>query len=153
MAEPLRQPTTPRPVWVRLCQWLWKQRGLGWGTVIVRVALNIFASWLITPSGAIFSQTPLGAILGHPLFLALGGLVLLGLTGGLWIVNRLNPASVARKTTTRPLTQKDRQAVLRLLDQEYGKRLAQSLQGVVMMVLGLHERSDVVRSSAQLVFR
>src|SRR5437588_7336000 len=115
MANPLRQPTTPQPAWVRLCQWLWKQRGFVWGTVIVGIALNVFASWLITPSGAIFSQTPLGTILGHPLYLALGGLGLLGLTGGLWIVNRLNPASVSQKTSTRPLTQKDQQAVLRLL--------------------------------------
>jgi len=78
MADPLRQPTaSPRPDWVRLCQWLWKHQGFVWGTVILGVALNLFASWLVTPSGAIFSQTPLGTILGHPLFLALGGLGLL----------------------------------------------------------------------------
>jgi len=122
MADPLRQPTTPRPAWVRLCQWLWKQRGFVWGTVVVVIALNVFTGWLITPSGAIFSQTPLETILGHPLFLVLGGLGLLGLTVGLWIVNRLYPASAPQKTSTRPLTQKDRQAVLHLLHQEYSKR-------------------------------
>lgn len=153
MTDPLRQPTaSPQPAWVRLCQWLWKQRGFVWGTVIVGVALNLFASWLITPSGVIFSQTPLGTILGHPLFLALGGLGLLGLTGGVWIVNRRYPARLSQQTSPRPPTQRDRQRMVHFLRQEYRRRLADSLQGAAMLVLGLHERTDVTRSAAQLVF-
>lgn len=152
MTDSLRQSTPPRPVWVRLCQWLWSQRGFLWGTVIVGLALNLFASWLLTPSGTTFAQTPLGVLLGHSLPLALGGLGLLGLTGGLWLINHLHPAPPSQKVLTRPLTEAERQSVVRLLRQEYQKRLAQSLQGAAMMVLGLHERTDAIRSSAQLVF-
>src|SRR5690348_9867682 len=124
MTDPLRQPTTsPQPAWVLLCQWLWNQRGFAWGTVIFGVALNLFASWLITPSGAIFSQTPFGTILGHPLFLALGGLGLLGRTGRLRIVNRRFPAPLSQQISPRQLTQRDRQELVHFLRQEYRRRL------------------------------
>jgi hypothetical protein len=43
--------------------------------------------------------------------------------------------------------------MLRNLRQEDSRRLLSSLQGATMMVLGLHERTDVTISSAQLVFR
>ncbi len=154
MADPSQQPTRPpQSAWVRLCQWLWNQQGFLWGTVILGVALNLFASWLITPWGSTFSNTPLGTILGHPLLFALGGSGLLGLTGGLWIVNRRYPARLSQQTSPRPLTQRDRQELVHFLRQEYRRRLAQSLQGAVMMMLGLHERMDVTFSSAQSVFR
>ncbi|SRR6266568_4336375 len=102
MADPLRQPTIPtEPAWVRLCRWLWKQRGFLWGTVIIGIALNLIASWLITPLGTAFSQTPLGALLGHPLPFALGGVGLLGLTAGLWLINHLHPAPASLETSPR----------------------------------------------------
>lgn len=154
MADPLRQPTIPaQHALVRFCRWLWSQRGFIWGTALFGVALNLFASWLITPSGAIFSNTPLGSIFGHPLLSTLVGGGLLALIGGLWLINRLNPSPVSKNASTRTPTQHDRYELVHLLRKEYSKRLTQSLQGAAMMVLGLHERTDVIRSSAQLVFR
>jgi len=92
MADPLQQPgASPRPAWVRLCQWLWKQRGFVWGTIILGIVLNIFATWLVTPWGTIYSNTPLGSVLDYPLLWALVGLGLLIFTGGLRLINRRYP--------------------------------------------------------------
>jgi hypothetical protein len=153
MADPSRQSTTPpRSAWFRLCQWLWNQRGFLWGTVIIGVALNLFASWLITPLGTTFSQTPLGTLLGHPLLFALGGVSLLGLTGILWHINRRYPAPPQQEGSTRPLTQQqNRQTVIDRLCMEYDKQLKDMLQDDGMMKLGLHERTDVISSSAQMI--
>ena len=147
-----QQFASPRSNWVRLCQLLWNQQGFLWGTVICGLALNLFASWLITPMGTAFSHTPIGAILAHPLLSTLGGLGLLGLTGGLWLINHLYPVPASQQDSTRPPTQQARQNVIHLLRQEYSKQLEQPLHKTAMMVLELHERTDVVRSSVQLVF-
>jgi hypothetical protein len=56
-------------------------------------------------------------------------------------------------SSSRQATSQQRALIVRMLRQEYDKRLAQSLQGAAMMVLGLHERTDVIRSPAQLVFQ
>jgi DNA polymerase III delta prime subunit len=154
MADPSRQSTAPpKPALTRMTRWLWNQQGFLWGTVIVGIALNLFASWLITPVGTSFSQTPLGTLLGHPVFFVGAGVSLLLLTGGLWLVNRRSSASPLHRLSARPLTEADRHSVIRLLHQEYDKRLAQSLQGAVMLALRLHERTEMVRSAAHLVFR
>ena len=86
-----------------------------WGTVVLGVVLNLFATWLTTPAGSTFSNAPLGAIFGHPLLSVLVGLGLLALTAGLWLINRLNPSSAPQNTSTRSLTQHDRHAIVRLL--------------------------------------
>src|SRR5579859_1329841 len=144
MTDPLRQPRAPMQLpLVPICRWLWKQRGFVWGTVVIGLILNLFATW---------PNTPLGAIFGHPLLSALAGLGLLALTGGLWLINHLNPSPVSQNAPARPITQRDRQALVHLLRQDYQKRLAQSLQGATTITLGLQERTDVIYSSAQLVF-
>src|SRR5579859_2603005 len=80
MTDPLRQPRAPMQLpLVPICRWLWKQRGFVWGTVVIGLILNLFATWLTTPAGSTFSNTPLGAIFGHPLLSALAGLGLLAL--------------------------------------------------------------------------
>ena len=59
--NPPQQLTAPlENAWVRFCRWLWKHRGFMWGTVVLGVVLNLLASWLITPAGSTFSNTPLG---------------------------------------------------------------------------------------------
>ena len=109
MADPLRQPTgLPRPAWVCLCQWLWKQRGLVWGTIILGIGLSIFAGWLVSPWGTTYSNTPLGSILSHPWLWALVGLGLLILTGGLWLINRRYPVPATQGIYSR----KNRQIML-----------------------------------------
>jgi NACHT domain len=142
MADPLRQPTRPpEPAWVRPCRWLWNQRGFVWGTVILGLALNLIASWLITPPGTTFSQTPLGSLLGHPLLFALGGVGLLGLTAGLWLINRLYPAPVSQQTSPPPqavlLAHEDRRRLLAKLGGLYQGYLKQSLWAMPRMELGL----------------
>ncbi len=155
MADPSQQSTTPpQPAWIRFCQWLWKQRGFLWGTVIFGVGLNLVASWLITPSGAIFSQTPLGTILGHPLFLALGGFGLLGLTAGLWIVNRRYPAPLSQQISPRfppEVEQKNRKALLKRVRTTWIEGLLErSLHEAARLELHLQERPDVLANPWRL---
>jgi hypothetical protein len=81
-------------------------------------------------------------------------LLLLALTVVTWVLVRslddtpaLQPRAIAPD-----LLQRSRTALLRTLRYEYTRRLTHSLQGAAMLVLGLHERTDVTRSTAQLVF-
>jgi DNA polymerase III delta prime subunit len=155
MADPSQQSTTPpQPAWIRFCQWLWKQRGLLWGTVIFGVGLNLIASWLITPSGALLYQTPLGIILGHPLFLALGGFGLLGLTAGLWIVNRRYPAPLSQQISPRfppEVEQKNRKALLKRVRTTWIEGLLErSLHEAARLELRLQERPDVLANPWRL---
>ena len=60
--------------WVQFCEWLTHQRGVVWGDIIFAVILNVFAGWLLTPLGSVFSNTPLGALYEHPLIPCLAGM-------------------------------------------------------------------------------
>jgi len=63
MVNPLRHPTaSPRPPWIRLCQWLWNRRKFVWGGLIVSIIVGVSGDRL-TSSTSIFTGTPLGAIL------------------------------------------------------------------------------------------
>lgn len=60
MSSPSEQQSAPSSRrWVRLCRWLWAQRGFIWGTLIVGILVSIMATWLITQT-SIFIGTPLG---------------------------------------------------------------------------------------------
>lgn len=74
-------PLIPSPWWVQMSEWLSRQRGFVWGDIILGVILNIFATWLISPSGSTFSNTPLGTLLAHPLIFFLVGIGLIVLLG------------------------------------------------------------------------
>jgi hypothetical protein len=50
-------------------------------------------------------------------------------------------------------TQQNHSDTVRALHQEYRRQLEHSLQGAAMIAVGLHERTDAIRSSTQLVFR
>ena len=154
MANPeQRHVLSPQSSWVRLCCWLAMQRGFIWGTVIFGVALNLFATWLITPWGSTFSNAPLGTLLNH-FWISLGiGIGLLVLTGVVTLISHRINAYAPRTRSMQGPTQQNRNALVRALRQEYSRRLTHSLQGTVMIAVGLHERTDVIRSSQQLVFR
>jgi len=148
MADPPRQPTIPpEPAWARLCRWLWNQRGFLGGTVILGFALNLIAGWLLTPLGITFSQTRLGSLLGHPLPFALGGVGLLGLTTGLWLINRLHPAPASQETSPRLqavlLTREYRRRLLARLHSLYQDYVKQSLWGMPRMELRLERTFGV----------
>ena len=150
------QGRSPQPFWVRLCCWLAKQQGFVWGNVILGITLNLFATWLVSPPGQIFSKTPLGAVLGYPwgpwLLFGIGvGLLILAIV--VTVVSRRAGVSATHIQSSQRPTQQDRNMIVQLLYKEYRKRLEQSLQGAAMIAVRLHERTDVIRSSMQLVFR
>jgi NACHT domain len=152
MANPPRQPTIPtEPAWVRLCRWLWKGLRWFWGAILLVVILNLFTSWLFAPLGTSFSRTPLGTLLGHPLPFFLGGVGLLGLTVGLWLINRLHPAPASQKTSPRLqavlLTREDRRRLLVRLRSLYLDYMKQSL-GMPRMELGLERTFEATAHPA-----
>src|SRR5260370_12797963 len=146
MADPGRHRVRPPQLfWVHLCCWLAKQRGFFWGTVILGIVLNLFVAWLITPWGSTFSNTPLGTILDHRLVIFVIGIGLLALTVIVSIVNR---RANAHPTMQGPTLQ-NRSTLVRALHQEYRRLLADSLQGVATITMGLYERKDIVPFSIQ----
>ncbi|MFL5655070.1 MAG: hypothetical protein ACJ8CB_12955, partial [Ktedonobacteraceae bacterium] len=46
--------------WIRLCRWLWEKRSFLWITILLGIALNVFATWLYTPWSTDFKQLPIG---------------------------------------------------------------------------------------------
>ncbi len=85
MSGPTQQLTAEpaRNILLRFCNWLWRQRKVMWGDVVLVVALSVFGSWLVSPFGSISSNTPLGVLLGRPSIVAFAGISLLFLAGGL----------------------------------------------------------------------
>src|SRR5258706_3165739 len=149
------QNTLPDSRWVRLCRGLWRILRYFWGTIALGLLLNIAASLL-----ALSRNTDPHTLYIWPVVdwtqqhLLLSGLVVLGLiavTSFAWIGNRQGRPST-QHTAAAP-TQQSRKVLISTLRQEYTRRLTHSLQGKAMIVLGLHERADITRSSAQLVFR
>ena len=137
------------PRWIRPLHRCWKPLIWIWGALLLSAFINVGSSWLIAkrfdPTG-----TPLGWLAGHlwitlpPLFL----LVLLTLLAGLASLQE-NAVSLAASPM---LTSKQRLQFIRGFEQEYTSRLASSLQGQVALELHLQERTDVIASSASLVF-
>ena len=137
------------PRWIRPLHRCWKPLIWIWGVIFLGGFINVGSSWLIAksfdPTG-----TPLGWLVSHlwitlpPLFL----LVLLTLLSGLASLqeNAVSPASPLT------LTPKQRLQFIRGFQQEYSSRLASSLQEQVALELHLQERTDVIASSASLVF-
>jgi hypothetical protein len=85
MAGMLTGGTSNIPGWfVNGCQWLWKRRGCIWGTLILGVALNIFAALLITPWPwtTALKQTPVGLASQHLTILFSAGSILILL----WVI-------------------------------------------------------------------
>ncbi len=146
------RPTASQPWWIRLSRWLWKQRSFIVGNLLLGIALNLVAAWLVSPWGSTITNTPLGSALNHPLVLFGAGLALLTLTGVVWQINRLCGPSEAEGIATRVPSLSDRLALLHILHQDYARRQTDSLHGAPLMPLRLHERADITLSSAQLVF-
>src|SRR5260221_2047759 len=137
------------PRWIRPFHRYWKPLAWIWGGLLFGIFINVGSSWL-TNKNFYRSGTLLGWGVQHlwiklpPLFL----LLLLTLLAGLasWQEHVVSPASPLT------LTPKQRLQFIRGFQQEYSSRLASSLQGQVALELHLQERTDVIASSASLVF-
>jgi hypothetical protein len=92
--------------------------------------------------------SPVGRAMENLPFTLSLGFILLLLTLLIWVLSRQRPSQRVLVPS-----EHDRLALVRTLRQEYTRQLNHSLQGATMMVLDLHERTDVTLSSAQLVFR
>ncbi len=150
---PLSQAASSSYFWVRFCRRLWQRKDFVYGTVLLGIVLNVVATWSMTPWGTSFVHTPMGTFLAHPLDDFLIGISLLLLTVVIWAVSRFGAVPSAIAGVDSAIMQRNRAILVSRLRQDYQRRLSQSLQGAAMIALGLHERNDVTRSSAQLVFR
>lgn len=151
--RPEPQNTASPGWWVRLCQWLWGQRGVIWGTLIIGIFVSVAATWL-TSSTSIFTGTPLGTILlwirEHLLLAGLIGVILFLLTLLVGVVSQRADIPT-RAGATADQQQQNRRAFIQRLHSEYRRQMAESLQGAAMMTLALQTRTDVVLTSVSLV--
>jgi len=136
--------------WVRRCCWLWRGLGFFWVTVVLGLGINIASTRLTSPTG-IPAETPVGWLLEHLVLTILlsAGLLLLTIVAGV-VCHRASAHTP--HSTSDTLTRQKRPLIVELLRKDYRRRLSQSLPGA-MIVLGLHERTDITHSSTQLVLR
>ncbi len=153
MADPSQHQSAPsRRWWTHLWRWLWRGFGLLWGLIIVGVVVNI-ASTRLTSDQGFPPDSPAGLALRNlPLTIAVGVILLL-LTLLIGLLHRQSTAHGSQAASPLPLPpQQSRDTLIRTLSQEYTRRLTHSLQGAAMMVLGLHERTDLTISSGSPSF-
>jgi predicted NACHT family NTPase len=137
------------PRWIRPFHRCWKPLAWIWGGLFFGVFINVGSSWLSNKNFDM-SGTPLGWGVNHlwitlpPLLL----LVLLTLLAGLASMQEHAGPPASPLT----LTPKQRLQFIRGFQQEYISRLTSSLQEQMALELHLQERSDVIASSASLVF-
>ena len=135
--------------WTRPCQRIWQGLLFIWATVVLGIALNVGATWLTT-KGFDPARTPLGWLLQHlPETIACGS-VLLALTVVVGILGRQDIPSDMHRLLALP-TEQSRRALIYLLQREYRRQIAESLQGAAMMTLALQQRTNMTRSSVSLV--
>jgi DNA polymerase III delta prime subunit len=147
-----RPTASSQPWWIRFSHWL--QRGLGftWIAIIIAVIVNIMSSRLASDKD-FPPDSPVGWMIHHLVIVVTFGMLLLMLTLLVGIVSHRYPTHTSHASSSLPMpTQQSRNTFVSALRQEYTMRLAHSSQGAAIMALGLHERTDITRSSAQLVF-
>lgn len=138
-------------VWIRPFRRWWKPLAWIWGVLILGVIVNDGSSWLISKSFDV-SGTPLGWVIGHLdiMLPCVGVLTLLTCLAGL-AYHQAKTSTIQTKPSL-VLTLQQRLQFIRSFRQEYSNRLTHSLQGRAALELGLHERTDMIASSAGLVF-
>jgi NACHT domain len=133
----------------RFSVWLWRTLAFFWVTVVLGVGVNVAANWLTSPDG-FPPNTPAGWLDHHLglVFSLASGLFFLTVIIGL--VNQ-GSATVALPVTS--LTTDSQHTVLvEALYKECRKRLSQSLQQMPMISPDFRERTDLTRSTRQMVF-
>lgn len=146
--DPSQQSALSHHRWKRLWRWLWRGLCLVWSLIVIGVLVNI-ASTRLTSDKDIPLASPVGLALRNlPLTIALA-IILFLFTLLVWMLSRQS----AQADSPLPLpSQQNRIALVRMLRREYTKLLTYSLQVATMMMLDLHERTNITLSSAQLVF-
>ena len=144
------------PWWVRFCRWLWKHPlPFLWFTLIINVAINIGSTWLITPAST--KTIPDTSIAGsitewvsaHWLFSLLLGTISVALFLLTWQGSRW-PESTPSASGQIQMSARDRERMLGRLHVRYEQMLAQSLQGTVLLELGLAESPASIQNAASL---
>jgi NACHT domain len=144
------------PWWVRFCRWLWKHPlPFLWFTLIINVAINIGSTWLITPTNT--KTIPDTSIAGsitewvnaHWLFSLLLGTISVALFLLTWQGSRW-PESTPSASGQIQMSARDRERMLGRLHVRYEQMLAQSLQGTVLLELGLAESPASIQNAASL---
>ena len=154
MADPSQQQSAPsRRWWTHLWRWLWRGFGVLWSLIVAGIVVNVASTWLTSDKG-LSPDSPVGLALRNLPFTIALGVILLLLTLLVGVLYHQSAAYNSQSASSLPLPpQQSRNVLIRMLRQEYTSRLTHSLQGAALMVLGLHERTDLTISSAQLVFR
>ncbi len=156
MTQPEAHTTTLR-WWTRPVRVLWLALRFFWGTIILGVLIGIISAVLFLPRGTDPHTLITGVIVDwvgqHWVISLVVSLLFVALTALTWLViRRFDDAPAPHMTSILSNLSQHRAKLVRSLRQEYARRLTQSLQGAAMMVLGLQERTNVTRSSAQFVF-
>src|SRR5207302_569024 len=117
-----------------------------WGTIVLGLLLNALVSLAFLSRGAALQSLYFWPILDwmqhKPFPTGLLIFVLVGLTELTWLGSHQGEKVPHESAQAREPTQHNRTTLLGLLGSEYRRQLAQSLQGAVMMELGLLERTD-----------
>jgi len=136
------------PWWLRLCRWLWKLAGFLGTSVVLALTVNIASTWFTTPNGALPDNAPFSFLMKHwPITFSIGGCLFL-LAALFWAISRW---SVPASSLSVAITPQGRKHFLRRLRLRYEQMLAQSLQGVVQIELGLAERPAAIHNEALLM--
>ena len=143
-----RQEVLPR--WMGLFRHCWKPLTWVWVALFLSVFVNIGSSWLTTKD-FVLDGTPLGWLRDHPWLTLPALFLLLMVTALAWLVS-LQERTVAPGVSL-TLTPKQRLQFIQGFRQEYSSRLNSSLQGKIALDLQLKERTNVLASSASLLFR
>jgi GTPase SAR1 family protein len=160
MSEQQQAPSSQNnqlPWWIRLCRWLWKYPlPFLFLTLLINVTINIGSTWLITPTATktIPDTSPAGSIAGwvstHWLFSFLLGAFSLLLLSVTWQASHRSESTPSSASGQAQMSPQDRENMLRRLSGRYEQMLAQSLQGVVQLELGLAERRAAIQNAASL---
>src|SRR6185312_2456807 len=137
----------PLPWWLLLCRRLWKILAFfGGSSVALALLINILATWLTTSKGALPAASPLGVLLTHWPLSLLVGICFSLLAALVWAISRWDAQVGGRHLPT----EQDRERMIRRIRFLYEQLLAQSLEGVVQVDLGLTFRPAAVRNAVAL---
>lgn len=134
------------PWWVRLCRWLWKLIAFLGISVLFALGINTLSTWFTSSKGVIPADSPAGVLLAQWPLTLLVSLCLFLLALMIWLLSRWQ----IPETRNAQFSVQDRERMLRRLHLRYEQMLAQSLQGVVQLELGLVSRPTAVHNAASL---
>jgi len=135
--------------WKRASKWFWRVMIFFWGTLFLGLIINIIATLLTSPTGTSLSNllfVHLMIFYPLPFFSVIGILVVLTII--VWLGSREDEVAL-------PFIheQQSRIGIINTLRKAYTDELSLSLQGVVRIELGLHERFDLTHPTRLVVWQ